>query len=345
MKAIDKRALGRAGMEVSVLGMGGAPLGDLYELVGDARARETIETAYGLGIRLFDTAPLYGRGLSETRIGAALRDRLGDRPGGRNDIVLSTKVGRYLVPPGAEGIDHGIFKGGLDYEIVMDYGYDGTMRALEQSLGRLGVSHIDIVHIHDVDRGCAGSEDEYQRRFRASSEGAYKALDELRSAGAIGAIGVGVNEVAPLLDFAGAGTYDCFMLAGRYTLLEQEALDALLPLCIERDIAIMIAGPFNSGILATGARPGAMYNYAPAPPPILDTVARIEAVCARHAVPLAAVALQFPLAHPAVRVTVPGASTPQEVAMNARLLETAIPRDLWAELKHERLLREDAPTP
>ena len=345
MKAMEKRALGPGGMEVSVLGMGGAPLGDLYELVGDERARKTVETAHCVGVRLFDTAPLYGRGLSEKRIGAALRDRLR----GDNGIVLSTKIGRYLVPPnadaGAGGIDRGIFKGGLDFEIVMDYGYDGAMRSFEQSLGRLGVSHIDIVHIHDVDRGCAGSEDEYQRRFRESADGAYKALDALRSAGTIGAISVGVNEVAPLLDFARSGTFDCFMLAGRYTLLQQEALDALLPLCVERNIGILIAGPFNSGILATGARSGAMYNYAPAPPEILRKVSQIEAVCARYGVPLAAVALQFPLAHPAVRAIVPGAASPQEVAMNAQLLETPIPADLWAELKREALLREDAPTP
>jgi D-threo-aldose 1-dehydrogenase len=195
MKATDKRALGGAGMEVSVLGMGGAPLGDLYELIGDARARETIDTAYSVGIRLFDTAPLYGRGLSEQRIGAALRARMQK---GR-DIILSTKIGRYLVSPGPQGIDRGIFKGGLDLEVVLDYSYDGTMRSLEQSLERLGVSHIDVVHVHDVDRGSAGSEAEYQRRFRDSSDGAYKALNELRSQGVISAISVGVNEVAPLL--------------------------------------------------------------------------------------------------------------------------------------------------
>jgi D-threo-aldose 1-dehydrogenase len=341
MKATDKRALGRAGMEVSVLGMGGAPLGDLYEQIGEKQAQETIETAYGLGIRLFDTAPLYGRGFSERWIGGALRDRLC----GDNDVVLPTKITRYLVPAAAGSIDCGIFQGGLGFEIILDYGYDGTMLSLEQSLERLSVNHIDIIHIRDVDRGCAGSEEEYQRQFRASRDGAYRALDEMRSDGVIGPISVGVNEVAPLLDFAKAGTYDCFMLAGRYTLLEQEGLDVLLPLCIERNIGIIIAGPCNSGILATGAKAGAMYNYAPAPQEILDKVLQIEVVCERYGVPIAAVALQFPLAHPALRATVPGASSPREVIMNATLLETPIPADLWAELKHVKLVREDAPTP
>lgn len=341
MKATDKRSLGKSRIEVTALGLGGAPLGDLYEVIPEERALATIETAYELGVRLFDTAPLYGRGISEHRFGAVLRQH----SDARDDIVLSTKVGRYMVPEAREKVDRSVFKGGLDFRLIDDLSYDGTMRAIEQSWQRLGMNRIDVVHIHDVDVRTWGGIEPYRQRFQEAMAGAYPALDKLRAEGVIRAVGVGVNEIEPLLEFSRAGDFDCFMLAGRYTLLEHEALDELLPHCAAAGIGIMTAGPYNSGILATGAKPGATYNYVPAPPEILDRVARIEAVCARHAVPLPAAAVQFPLAHPAISTMVPGAVAPHEVKANVELIETPIPADLWAELKHEGLLREDAPTP
>jgi len=337
--ATDKRPLGRTGLSVSVLGLGSAPLGDLYEIIPEKRAEATITAAWELGVRLYDTAPLYGRGIAEHRFGHVLRQH----PERRDEFVLCTKVGRYLVPEHRHKVDRSVFQGGLDFRLVDDYGYDATMRAYEQSIQRLGMNRIDVMHIHDVD--VQTWRDDYPRRFKEAVAGAYKALDELRRAGDIKAVGVGVNEVQPLLDFAEAGDFDCFMLAGRYTLLEQGALDKLLPLCQSRGIGILTAGPFNSGILATGAIPGAKYNYKPAPPDILDRVARMEAICKRHGLPLAAAAVQFPLAHPAVAAMVPGAVRPEEVEANIRLIETPIPAALWQELRHEKLIREDAPVP
>jgi D-threo-aldose 1-dehydrogenase len=337
--ASNKRPLGQTGLSVSVLGLGSAPLGDLYEIIPEQRAEATVTAAWDLGVRLYDTAPLYGQGIAEHRLGHVLRQHWQDR----GDFVLCTKVGRYLVPEQRDKVNRGVFKGGLDFRLVDDYGYDGTMRAYEQSIQRLGMNRVDVIHIHDVD--LQTWHDDYPKRFREAVGGAYKALDQLRRAGDIKAIGVGVNEVQPLLEFAEAGDFDCFMLAGRYTLLEQGALDRLLPVCQLRGIGILTAGPFNSGILATGAVAGAKYNYKPAPPEILDRVAKMEAVCKRYGVPLAAAAVQFPLAHPAVAAMVPGAVRPEEVEANIRLIETPIPAALWEELRQQKLIRADAPVP
>ena len=340
VKATETRVLGRSGLRVTVLGLGGAPLGDLYERIPEERALATVDRAHALGVRLFDTAPLYGHGLSEHRFGHVLR-RVEDRDG----FVLCTKVARYLEPEAPGKVDRGLFQGGLNFRVVPDYSYDGAMRAFEQSLQRLGMDRVDVVHVHDVDVWTWGSEAAFQQRFREAMDGAYRALHDLRAQGVVRAIGVGVNEIAPMLQFAAAGDFDAFMLAGRYTLLEQEPLDALLPLCERKGIGVLTAGPFNSGILATGAVEGARYNYRPAPPEVMERVRRIEAACARHGVPLAAAAVQFPLAHPAVCAMVPGAVRPEEVDANVRLIETPIPAALWAELKREGLLRDDAPTP
>ena len=340
MDARSRRKLGRTDLEVSVLGLGGAPLGDLYEIIPEDRAIATIQSAYDAGVRLFDTAPLYGRGISEHRFGHVLRQKAEQR----SDFVLSTKVGRYLVPEERSKVDRSVFQGGLDFRLVPDYSYDGALRAIEQSLNRLGMNRIDVVHVHDVDVQTWGEEG-YPQRFRETMNGAYRALTDLRNQGVIGAIGVGVNEIQPCLDFLREGDFDCLMLAGRYTLLEQEALDTLLPLCLERRIGLFMAGPYNSGILATGAVPGAKYNYVAAPPEIMNRVSRMEAVCKRHGVPLAACAVQFPLAHPAVCSMVPGAVRPSEVTANIALIATPVPADLWAELKAEALIRADAPTP
>ena len=339
MTKLPTRRLGRTALEVGVLGLGGAPLGDFYEKLPEERALDAVEAAYRCGIRLYDTSPLYGHGLSEHRFGHVLRSKP------RDDLVLSTKVGRWLKPERPERIVRGWFTGGLNFEAVYDYSYDGAMRSLEQSYQRFGMNQIDIVLIHDVDIWTHGSREAYDRRFAESMEGAYRALDRLRSEGAIKAIGAGLNEVAPCVRYANAGDFDCFLLAGRYTLLEQNGLEDLLPLAGTKGFSILLGGPFNSGILATGAVPGAKYNYKPAPPEIMERVARIEAVCGRHGVPLAAAAIQFPLGHSCVASIVPGAVAPSEVERNVALMAMPIPAAFWADLKNSGLLATDAPVP
>lgn len=339
MDPFAKRRLGRSKLDVSVLGLGGAPLGDFFARIDESVADATIASAYARGVRLFDTAPLYGHGQSEHRFGRVLRAMP------KHDFVLSTKVGRYLVPEQPDKVDHSWFKGGLNFRAVVDYSYDGTMRAVDQSFARLGIEKIDVLLIHDVDIWSHGSREAYEQRFREAMAGAHKALVELRGQGVVGAIGIGVNEVEPSIRFATEGDIDCIMLAGRYTLLEHLAAPELLPLAVRKGIGLLIAGPYNSGILATGAISGAKYNYIDAPPEIMARVARIEAVCKRHGVPIAAAALQFPLGHPSVAAMVPGAVAPAEVERNLALMATSIPADLWAELKREKLLPEDAQVP
>jgi D-threo-aldose 1-dehydrogenase len=336
----SKRTLGKSGVAVTVLGCGGGPLGDMYALLDNNEAIATVETAYDLGITLFDTSPFYGHGLSERRVGAALRGKR------RDSFVLSTKVGRYLVPPTeAQPLDRTPFTGGLDFNHVFDYTRDGTLRSIDQSMARLGISSIDCLIIHDADVWTHGSRAVYEQKFKEAMDGAYRVLDELRSQKIVKAIGVGINEVDICMEFAKAGDFDFFLLAGRYTLLEQGALDDFLPLCQKRDIGIMLGGPYNSGILATGAIEGAKYNYVPAPPDIMDKVRRIEAVCKRHAVPIAAAALQFPLGHPSVTSMIPGAVSPAETKRNVELMAKTVPAALWDELKSEGLLAERAPVP
>jgi D-threo-aldose 1-dehydrogenase len=341
MKATDKRPLGRTKLNVTVLGLGTATLGNLYAPVTDTDAHATVTTAFDAGVRFVDTAPFYGHGWSEHRVGEALRGYK------RDDIVLSTKIGRLLKPkdPGKGGIDGGVFAAVLPFDPVFDYSYDGVMRSVEDSLQRLGTHRIDVLLIHDVDRWTHGSEEAADRRRKEVLEGGYKAMVKLRESGAVGAIGAGLNEWDSCQKLAEASDLDCFLLAGRYSLLEQESLKTFLPLCQKRGIGIFLGGPYNTGILATGAVPGAMYNYAPAKPDILERVRKLEAVCQRHKVTLASAALQFPLAHPAVCSVIPGAKTAAEVKRNIATIEAPIPRDFWAELKREKLIAEEAPLP
>jgi D-threo-aldose 1-dehydrogenase len=337
MKAADTRKLGRTDLRVSQIGFGGAPLGNLFTALSEADAASAVGDAFDAGIRLFDTAPLYGHGLSEHRIGAALRYRK------RDDFVLATKVGRLLRPDASA--DGGHYRDILPFAVRFDYSYDGVLRSVEDSLQRLGLARIDIVHIHDVDVWTHKSRAAMDERFAEVMGGGYRALLRLREEKAIGAIGVGVNEWQACQRFAEAGDFDCFLLAGRYTLLEQAALDSFLPLCVARNIAVIIGGPFNTGILATGPVRGATYNYHPASAEVMERVRRIEAVCRRHDVALASAALQFPLHHPAVASVIPGARSAAEVAANLATFETQVPPALWAELKDAGLLRADAPTP
>jgi D-threo-aldose 1-dehydrogenase len=335
--ALSRRALGRAALDVSVLGFGAAPLGDLYAKLDESTAIASVVAAIANGVNLIDTSPLYGHGLSEHRVGAALRRAA------TNNVVISTKVGRVMEP--LKGRDHGSgYVGGLPHTARFDYSYDGAMRSLEQSMLRLGTDRIDIALIHDVDVWTHGK-DAIESRFREAMEGAYRALDRLRSEGVVKAIGVGVNEADMCLRFAAAGDIDAVLLAGRYSLLEQPATEAFLPVALEKRIGVMLGGVFNSGILATGAVPGAKYNYKPAPPDILAKVAAIETICKRHDVRLYEAALQFSLAHPAVSSVVLGAVTPDEVAAQCAALARPLPPELWQSLKSAGLLAADAPTP
>ena len=339
MTTIKTRPIGKTKVRVSELGFGGAPLGNLYAELADDEALATVRAAYNGGIRYLDTAPYYGHGLSEHRIGQALRNVP------RDSFVLSTKIGRLLTPEDPRRIEPGQFPGCLPFRPVFDYSYDGVMRSFEDSLQRLGFHRIDIMLIHDVDMWTHQTQEATDARFREVMEGGYKALHKLRAEGVIGAIGCGLNEWQACERFARAGDFDCFLLASRYTLLEQQSLDTLLPLCQQKSISIIIGGPYNTGILATGAVPGAYYNYVPAPQPVLDKVCKIEAACARHNVPLAAAALAFPLHHPAVAAVIPGARSVTEIERNIATYHTTIPAALWRELKSEGLLRADAPTP
>lgn len=333
------RKLGSAPLEVTQLGLGCGPLGGFRAAIPEDEAQAIVMAAHAEGIRLFDTSPLYGHGQSELRVGQALRQLP------RESFVLSTKVGRWLTPVGPGQPRDGLRPGGLDFRPTYDLSRDGVLRALEQSHCRLGLAAIDILLIHDVDVRSHGSPEAFEQRYREALEGAWPALDELRRAGVIKAVGIGVNEIEPCLRFARDTDLDCILLAGRYTLLEQKALDELLPLCVEKDIGILVGGPFNSGILARGPVEGAPYDYRAAPPEVLERVGRIDQVCRRHGVALAAAALQFPLAHPAISTLIPGAISSAEVLENADHLRASVPAQLWAELKHERLLHPDAPVP
>jgi D-threo-aldose 1-dehydrogenase len=335
---LPKRTLGRTGIEVTALGFGGAPLGDIYEALDDAVAITTAEQAAQAGVTLFDTAPFYGQGSSEHRIGTALRRQ---PPG---SFVVSTKVGRILKPAPQGRTKTSRFVGGLQFDVINDYSYDAALRSHEDSLQRLGLPAIDILLIHDADAWGHGPE-QGPKRFREAMDGAYRALQRLKEEGAIKAIGVGLNDPEYVVKFLKEGDFDCFLMAGRYSLLEQPALAEVLPLAEKKGAGVMLGGVYNSGILATGPVEGARYNYLPAPPEILEKVRRIEAVCTSHRVPLATAALHFCLGHSAVSSLVLGAVKPEEVEQNRAAIVADVPSSLWSDLKNEGLLDPAAPTP
>ena len=323
----------RAAFVPGPLGLGGAPLGNLFAPVEEADAAATVDAAWGAGIRLFDTAPLYGSGLSERRIGAALRARP------RGDFVLSTKVGRLLVPdPAAPGVRDG-YVGGLPFRIAFDYSADAAYRSIEGSLERLGLERTDIALIHDVGEDTHGPA--WDAAFAQAMRGAALALSALREAGTIRAWGLGVNRVEPCLRALEAADPDLFLLAGRYTLLDTGALDALFPACAARGVRLMLGGPYNSGVLAGGST----FDYAPVAPEMQARVRRIAAACGRHGVALKAASLQFCAAPPVVAAVIAGARTAAEVGENAALMQAPIPAALWRELKQDGLLPEAAPEP
>lgn len=342
MQPDRRNQVGRTSLQITQFGVGGTGFGNIYSAIEDQAAQETVDTAIQAGLIYFDTAPLYGFGLSEVRLGQALARYQ------RDDYVISTKVGWRLVPLDEGQADESLFDRALPYRSVMDYSRDAILRSIDESLQRLQTDRIDILLMHDPDEGITThiGRDPYEvSHFVQAMQEAYPILDDLRRQGVVKAIGLGMNQWQMLWDFAHAGEFDCFLLAGRYTLLEQVPLKRFLPMCVEKGISIIIGGPYNSGILATGARGGAYYNYLPAPPPILDRVRQIEAVCARHNVALQAAALQFPLAHPAVAAIIPGARSAAELQANLGYFHQEIPADFWAELKQLKLIDPEAPVP
>jgi D-threo-aldose 1-dehydrogenase len=334
MATWEKRQVGRTALRVTTLGLGTATMGGSRIKVTQHEGEAIVRAAWDAGVRYVDTAPFYGVGAAERRVGDALRDVP------RDEWVLSTKCGRLLRPTTtpATGTDGRMAP--LPFSVVYDYSRDGIMRSVEDSYQRLGLAKIDILYVHDIGVYQHGAEAN-AGHMKVLRESGYKALEELRRTGVVSAIGIGVNEKEVLIEAMGFGDWDVFLLAGRYTLLEQGPLDDLLPLCVQRGTSIVVGGPLNSGILAGRDT----WNYAAAPPEIVDRVKRIEAVCDSHQVPLPAAALQFPLAHPGVCAVIPGPRTAEEFNQNLPLFTRTIPPALWSDLKSAGLLRQDAPVP
>jgi len=340
-KVFDTRQIGNTSLEVSTLGFGAASMGNLYQAVSDKDAQATLDAAINLGMNLFDTSPRYGAGLSERRIGDALR------PLAKDSYILSTKVGRLLKPDAQANITqlrHG-FLTPMPFDTHYDYSYEGIMRSFEDSLQRLGLGEIDILLVHDIGAHSHGENDNhYFKQFETSG---YKAMETLRKHGDIKAVGLGVNETEICERVMNIGQFDCFLLAGRYSLLEQAPLHKFLPKCKAHGASIILGGPYNSGILATGVRGKTIphYDYEPAPKHIIDKVAKIETVCDEHQVTLAAAALQFPLGHSAVSSVIPGLGNAKRVKKTVDLFSEDIPREFWQTLKDENLLDQEAPLP
>lgn len=329
-KPDDKIRIGKTDVKITRLGLGAASIGNLLKEVSEEDAQAIFEAAFEAGILYIDTAPFYGCGLSECRVGKALESK------NRDDYVISTKVGRLIRPGRRTGSE--IYDGGKPYYLAnlemcsrFDFSYDGVMKSHEESMERLGLDRVDILHIHDPDD-----------HFDSAVKGAYRALDDLRSDGTIKAVSAGMNQWELLSQFMDYGDFDCFLLAGRYSLLDQSALTEFLPKCVEHDVSIILGGVFNSGLLAD-PRPGITFNYVEAPQYIIDHAIRISRVCEAHGVPLKAAALQFPLAHPAVACVLTGVSSVSELEENKRLFNYPIPESLWRDLETEGLLPEEAP--
>ena len=327
---IGKRNIGKTDIEVTELGFGGAPLGAVGDRIDDDEVAAIVDHARAGGIRYFDTAPLYGHGLSEKRLGGILRQWA------RDEFVLSTKVGRLLVPE-AQGERYAGMRDAEPVAIRYDYGFDAVRRSLEASLERLGLSRIDILLCHDIDVWTHG--DAQPGIFETASSGALRALRELREQGVVRAIGLGVNEWQVCSRVLDMMDVDCFLLAGRFTLLEQEPLDEFLPQCVERGVSIIVGGPYNSGILATDERRRATYDYKPAPEHLWQKAQQIRRLCESHGVDPRAAALQYPLKHRAVAAVIPGVWAVDEVTTNLELFGTAIPNALWRDLAAAGLAR------
>lgn len=339
MSIARTRRLGRTALDIPVFGVGTCPLGDLFEPIPEEDARATLEAAWDAGVRLYDTAPWYGLGQGEHRTGRALYRRP------RQDHVLSTKVGRRLFAPrDRKGFRGGPWKGGLAFDHVHDYTRDGILRSYEDSLQRLGINKVDILYIHDLDSGYFPQEADLLAKLRELETGGFRALEELKAAGEIAAVGAGINQRGMIGRFLDRFPLDVFLVASRYTLLKQDIFDELLRARRE-GAGIVVGGVFNSGILATGPSAEARYEYAAAPAGVLKRVRRLDAVASRHRTPLAAAALQFPFGFDAVASVLSGPSRAAEIVENAALFQQPVPADFWRELKAEGLLADDIPTP
>jgi D-threo-aldose 1-dehydrogenase len=319
---MHRRRIGDTALEVTEISLGGAAIGGLYRAVPRESAEATIAAAWDAGIRYFDTAPFYGFGLSERRMGDVLRDKP------RDSYVLSTKVGRLLRPVPEDQVPDHSYVEPLPFTVDYDYSYDGIMRSFEFSFARLGLNRIDILFVHDIGVYTHG-EEANRKHFGDLMDSGLKALEELKSQGAISAYGLGVNEVQVCLDVMSRASIDCILLAGRYTLLDRDAVRELLPLCAKTKTSLVIGGVFNSGILATGPVPGAHFDYGPASPDVLDRVGRMEGIAEQHGIPLAAAAMQFPLNDPNVATVLIGTAKPASLTRNLDSLAVQVPQDAW----------------
>lgn len=337
---VPRRAVGRTRLQVSELGLGAASLGNLYRPMSDAEAHRTLHAVFDEGIGYVDCAPYYGFGLCEQRVGQGLQ--------GRSDIVVSTKVGRLLAPAPdvSDDSERFGFRSAMPFKPEYDYSYDGVMKSWESSLQRLGLERIHILYVHDIGRMTHGYRHP-ERLQQLIHGGGLRALARLRAEGEIDAFGIGVNEVQVCLEMLEETDLDVILLAGRYTLLEQKALDALFPECARRGTSIVIGGPYNSGILATGTRSDVVprFNYEVAATDVVFRVRRLERVCREFNVPLPAAALQFPLAHPQVASVIPGLGAPEQVEETMAYYRTRIPGEFWQELRAQNLIHEAAPLP
>ena len=332
--------LGRTGIELTRLGLGCAPIGDLLGSVSNATARDVMQCAWDAGIRYFDTSPFYGHGKSEHRLGEFLRGRP------RDQFRVSTKVGRVLRPTTRPDLlDQQYWRDPLPFTLHFDYSYDGIMRSYEDSLQRLGLGSVDLLVIHDLDQMFHHSEQRIAALMQEVATSGWRALDQLRSSGAISGVGAGINFVGLIPRLLDLVELDFFLVAQDYNLLDHDVLDHDFPRCADAGVSIIVGALFASGILATGGRGNASYRYADPPPEVVQRVQAMAAVCNRHGVDLTTAALQFPLAHPLVTAAIPGAARPDYVTGNVQRRQTPIPADLWAELKSGGLLRPDAPVP
>ena len=321
--------LGSSGVMVSRLGLGGSSLGGMYREASDHEAMSVVAKLFDLGLNYIDTAPLYGTGMSEKRFGQALAERP------RDSYVISSKVSELVITE--RPMSRKSIFSGTNRELVKDYSRDGTLRSIDGSLERLGVENIDIIFIHDA----------YKQYTDQAIAETYPTLMELKSQGAVKALGVGMGDCEIMSRFAREGEFDCFLLWGRYSLLNQEALHDLLPLCVEKNIGIVMGAPYESGILASDlSKPENLrYRYREVPPDVLERARRIDAVCKRYEIPLKAAAIQFIFGHPAVVTVIPGTRSHERLQESYTMMQVPIPEDLWSELKSEHLIPADAPTP
>lgn len=340
MTIIPTRQVGTTTAHVTQFGLGTAPLGDLFVAVSEDAAQQTLQAAWDAGVRYYDTAPFYGHGKSEHRVGHFLRQQP------REQFVISTKVGRvFHATPNLATFDKGAWAAPLPFDFTVDYSYDGIMRSFEDSLQRLGLPYVDLLVIHDLDYYFHQNEARVSAYLDQLFTSGWRALESLRRQGVIKGVGAGINELGMIPRFLDLVELDFFLVAYGYNLLTQAMLAEEFALCRERNVSVIIGAVFASGILATGAVPDAKYFYAPASEEILDKTEQIETICKRYETPLPAAALQFLLAHPVVAAIIPGALAPEHVQQNIGLVQQAIPGELWAELKAEGLLMADAPVP